>query len=166
MKITNALSSTGKVHRVSKVGTRYTLACNKNFNLGIDGWFLGWMKTDTPITCCHCRYAKDPVDTKQALTNLGDLTRKTNTDLLVKFLDLSKTCKYRKATCYRRDCGGKRYYAYKCTNPDDEDPNFGWGCTPNTCPYIGHLTGSEWAYQIEEKPTAEEIRQYEESKER
>lgn len=49
--------SSGKVHKVTTVkdhaGTHYVLACNKGFDLGIDGWTT-WTKTTEPVTCKHC----------------------------------------------------------------------------------------------------------------
>jgi hypothetical protein len=61
----HAKSSTGVVHeviQVSKPGlhTYFTIACDtKNFNLGVDGWWNGWKKTNAAVTCKHCLQGRE-----------------------------------------------------------------------------------------------------------
>jgi hypothetical protein len=162
----NALNTkNGTTHAVQEISGGFALLCNKKFNLGVDGWFYGWQKTDRPPTCKHCRRERrqptQDIGLEMQLTSLGQMMREMKTANLRRFLKLSKTCEFRAAHMYNWPCHKPKQYAFCCNNPKLEDPNFGWGCNPNNCPYIGRLSGSEWQYDIEEKPTKEEIEIYE-----
>ena len=62
----HAKSQTGMVHEVIQVskkhfGTYFTIRCNSdNFNLGVDGWYNGWKKTNDAVTCKHCLGNRKP----------------------------------------------------------------------------------------------------------
>lgn len=104
-------------------------------------------------------------DMSKSLTALGDRMRKTKIDQLTEFLLTSLLCKYRKVTMHRWDVYGRKHHAFRCTNPDLSDKHFGWSCSPNNCPYVGHLPGAFWEHDIEKRPSKAEIKIYEDVKE-
>jgi len=162
-------SSTGKVHYayldfVDKEKVKiYQPYCNHRNWIG-DYWGKRWVPTDEPVTCGNClkSIGHEDLSLVEKLINVGEEMRQSKTALLKKFLKLSKGCPFRKVLIHRIDSvADKRYYAFKCVNPGIEDRQFGWSCAPSNCPHIGHLSGSEWAYEIEEKPNEKEIEDYE-----
>jgi len=163
-------SPTGKVHYafldfVDKKKVKiYQPYCNHRCWIG-DYWGKRWVKTDEPVTCGNClkSIGCENLSLSENLVNLGSEIRQSETALLEKFLKLSKECEFRKVTCYCRSVVGLKRYSFRCTNPGLEDPAFGWSCGPSNCPHIGHLSGSEWAYDIAEKPNEQEIKDYEDS---
>lgn len=104
MESDNVQSLNGKVHKVLRIGKKnpfFVLACNKNFNLGIDGFIAGWRRTTQESTCLHCSWTKRPDDTEAELTRLGNDMRAVKTSQLRSFLRLSRECEYRRVTRYR-----------------------------------------------------------------
>ena len=104
------------------------------------------------------------LDIEKGLTMLGDNMRKTQIDHLTEFLMTSVLCPFRQVTMYRWDIKDRKHYAFKCVNPKLKDPQFGWSCAPSNCPYIGHLPGSVWEYEIKKDPERAQIEVYAEAK--
>jgi len=167
-ELVKVVTGTGKVHLAYagawKNGNVDPL-CNYMSWRG-DYWGQPWgllADQNIAVTCKNCLKADNKNSLIGKLANLGNEMRATKTTLMKKFLELSKGCEFRKITCYYRSHEETRY-AFKCTNPNLEDPSFNWGCGPGACPHIGHLTGAEWEYEIEQKPNKEEIKDYENSR--
>lgn len=66
------------------------------------------------------------------LTNIGQDIVAADKKFKHIFEILSGTCMYREETTI----GPRKKVMFKCTHPRLADPQFGWGCTMGTCPYL------------------------------